>query len=114
MNPPKNTIWIPQVIAIALLLWALYPENPYGYYVFLRIVCFIVFGMLALIAFDRTHQAWVWVFGLTAIVYNPFIRIHLTREIWTWINVATIVLAVLSIFAISPLAKKQLFDILKG
>ena len=38
---------LPQVIGIAMLLWALNPENPYGYYVLLRIVMrhFCVLGL---------------------------------------------------------------------
>ena len=30
--------------------------------------------------------------GVTAVIYNPIVRIHLTREIWTAVNVVTIVL----------------------
>jgi len=43
----KKELWIPQAIAGAMLLWALYPENPYGYYVLLRWIvcpCFIYTG----------------------------------------------------------------------
>lgn len=98
----EKAIWIPQAVAVALLMWALYPENPYGYYVFLRMVCCGTFAFLAFIAFDRTQQAWAWIFGLTAVVYNPFIRIHLDRETWSWINVGTIAVAVVSILTLNP------------
>jgi hypothetical protein len=40
---------------------------------------------------------WVWVLGVTAIVNNPILRVHLTREIWSVVNVATIVIALWSI-----------------
>ena len=83
-----------------MLIWALNPSNPYGYYVLLRWVCSAVFGYLALQAFDQKQQGWVCVLGLVAALYNPIIPVHLTREIWSVINVVTIGIAVASIFAV--------------
>lgn len=92
-------IWIPQIIAIVMLLWALNPDNPYGYYTFLRLVCFAVFAYLAFMAFKLgLHDGWVWLSAIAAIVYNPIIRVHFTREIWSIINVFTIGIAIVSIF----------------
>ena len=53
---------------------------------------------LALQALTLEKIGWVWVFGVTAIIYNPIIRVHGTQEMWSIINIATIVLAVVSIF----------------
>ena len=94
-------IWIPQVIASIMLLWALNPDNPYGYYILLRWVCCGIFAFLAVRTYENEEkQGWVWILGITAVVYNPIIRIHLTREIWSIINVITIGVAVASIFGI--------------
>ena len=93
-------IWIPQLIACLMLLWALIPVNPYGYYILLRLVCCGIFAYLAYQAFIQEQQGWTWVLGITAVLYNPVIRIHLNREIWSVINVATITIAVASIFVI--------------
>ena len=90
-------IWIPQAIAVVMLLWALNPENPYGYYILLRWVCCAAFAYLAIKAFAQEKEGWVWVLGVTAVVYNPVIRIHLTREIWSVINVVTIIVAAISV-----------------
>jgi uncharacterized membrane protein YwzB len=76
-----------------MLLWALYPGNPYGYYVLLRWVCCAAFAYLALQALSLEKQGWVWVLGITAVVYNPVVRIHLNREIWSVVNVITICIA---------------------
>lgn len=86
-------IWIPQAIATPFLLWALYPDNPYGYYILLRWICCAVFAFLALQSFAQEKQGWVWVLGITAVIYNPLIRIHLTRELWSVINLITIGIA---------------------
>ena len=92
-------IWIPQVVATLMLLWALNPENPYAYYILLRWVCCSLFAFLAVQAIAQEKQGWAWTLGTTAVVYNPILRIHLTREIWSVVNVVTIIIAVASIFA---------------
>jgi hypothetical protein len=90
-------IWLPQIIASLMLLWALNPRNPYGYYILLRFVCCGVFAFLTLQALAHKMHGWTWVFGITALLYNPFFRVHLTREIWSLVNVVTIVIAAASI-----------------
>ena len=95
-------IWIPQTIVSAMLLWALNPENPYGYYIILRWVCCGVFAFLAVQALAREMQGWTWVLGITAFVYNPIFRVHLTREIWSAVNIVTILIAIVSIFQMHP------------
>jgi len=93
-------IWVPQLVAAVMLLWALNPENPYGYYILLRWVCCGIFAYLAFRSLDHRQQGWVWVLGITAALYNPIFRVHLTREIWSAVNVVTIVIAVASVFAL--------------
>ena len=36
LNPLTDDLYLVVLIAIGMLLWALIPTNPYGYYVFLR------------------------------------------------------------------------------
>lgn len=99
--------WIPQVVASIMLLWALNPANPYAYYIILRWVCFGIFLYLALEALENAKQGWVWVLGITALVYNPIFRVHLNRELWSIINVVTIGIAVISIFSLKVKNKKN-------
>ena len=93
-------IWIPQVIVIVLLLLALNPDNPYGYYIFLRWVCCAAFVYLALHALTLEKSGWVWILGVTAVIYSPIFRVPGTRDMWSLINLATIGLAVASIFVL--------------
>jgi hypothetical protein len=79
-----------------MLLWALNPDNPYGYYILLRWVCCGVFAYLAFKAVGQERQGWVWVLGISAALYNPLVPVHLTREIWSVVNVVTIAIAVAS------------------
>ena len=73
------------MLVAALLPW------PYGYYNFLR---FCVCGAAAFLAYQQwTHDdaasKWVVVLGAIALLYNPLVPIHLTREIWSVLNVVT-------------------------
>lgn len=79
-----------------MLLWAFNPDNPYGYYILLR---FMLCGTCAYLAFHASEiksDKWVWILGVTAVIYNPILRIHLTREIWSVINIATIIILVIT------------------
>jgi len=92
---------IPQIIVILMLLWALNPHNPYGYYTFLRLVCCGVFCYLVFVAVVEKMTVWAWLFGITALIYNPFVVVHFTRNIWSVINVITIGVAIVSIAVFS-------------
>jgi len=81
-----------------MLLLALNPSNPYGYYTLLRWVICGIFAFLALRAHDEGKKEWVWLLGITAGVYNPLIPLHLGREIWLLANLVTIGVAIASIF----------------
>jgi flagellar basal body-associated protein FliL len=70
----KKKIWIPQIIAVLMLVIALNPENPYGYYVLLRIVCCGVFGYLAVMAYSQEKKEWTWILWITAFIYNQILE----------------------------------------
>jgi hypothetical protein len=93
----KKQLWIPQVICIIMLLWALNPGNPYAYYTLLHWVCCGVFAYLAFQSFEQKKQGWVWLLGMTALLYNPIFRVHLNRALWSVVNVVTIIILITSI-----------------
>jgi len=91
--------WIPQAVIILLLLLAFNPGNPYGYYIGLRWACFACFSFLAYRAYETKMTDWLWTMAFTALLYNPFFRVSLGREIWYVVNGITIGIAIFSIFA---------------
>jgi FtsH-binding integral membrane protein len=91
---------VPQVLAIGMLLWAFNPDNPYVYYILLRWICCGVFAYLAVQSWERHKKGWVWILGIAALIYNPIIRVYLTRGIWQVVNVITISVAVSSIYVL--------------
>lgn len=85
-----NTQNLVIAVAVALLAWAMMPINPYGYYMFLRVVICGVLAYLAWRALDGKESGWVFLFGFGAILYNPIATVSLTRGLWTVINLLTI------------------------
>jgi uncharacterized membrane protein YccC len=74
------------VLASVVLLLALGPW-PYGYYQLLRVVVFAA-GVFAAISFWQREQALAVGLLLCAVIFNPFLPIHLNREIWSVLNIA--------------------------
>tara|TARA_B100001057_G_scaffold429013_1_gene454863 strand:- start:34 stop:345 length:312 start_codon:yes stop_codon:yes gene_type:complete len=77
------------VVSTVALGVALLPL-PYAYYMLLRVGICGVFAYLAYTASQSNKQGLAWVLGITAVIYNPFAPLHLGREVWTMINLATI------------------------
>lgn len=78
------------IIPVIVLLVALAPGHPYRYFIVLRwVVCA---GALLFVAMFHSHQLhrWMYGFGFIAFLYNPIIRVHLTRDIWMVLNMLTI------------------------
>ena len=93
-----------QVIVIPMLLVALIPGTPYGYYILLRWVCCAMFIDLACrcsaLTRSESTQTLMVVLALLALVYNPIFKVELNRDIWSIINVISIVVTVLALVTI--------------
>lgn len=103
----KQRIWIPQLIAILMLLWALYPDNPYGYYNLLRVICCAVCVYLCVQGIVLENKTWPWILGVTAVIYNPIIPVKMARAIWTVVNILTIIMLGVSVFVLKRNGQKQ-------
>lgn len=79
------------IAPIAALAWGMGSGNPYGYYVFLRVVvCFCAVVFAAICSGYKREGLWL-LFAAICVLYNPFIPFHLSRGLWQFINIATIV-----------------------
>lgn len=94
-NKKKNIILL---IAIIFLLLAMIEGWPYGFFTMLRFVVFAISAYVAWMAYEAKKEKWVWIFGFLAVLFNPFIVIHLSREIWSIIDFIVGVFLILSIF----------------
>jgi hypothetical protein len=77
----KALVVIP-AIAAAMCVIAMLPGLPYGYFTLLRvIVCgAAVFGAFNL--FERKVEGLAWACVVVAVLFNPFIKVHLGRDAW--------------------------------
>jgi len=103
---PGHVTWL-KIATILLLGFALAP-NPYGFYVLLRWLSCPVFLYLALSAYEAKSRSWVWLYGVSAGLYNPIMPPHLGRNIWSVVNIATIVLLFISFARDNLKANKNL------
>lgn len=74
-------------VSVIMLLLALLDGWQYGFFTFLRFVVFATCGYVAYLALTAEQNSfWVWALGGIAVLFNPFIPIYLTREVWVVID----------------------------
>jgi len=86
-----------RLIAAIMLFWAL-SDNPYGYYTLLRWVVFMVMGIMAFTAYKQEKEPWAWSFTFAAILFNPLFPIHLSRNIWAFLDIFASIFIFISLF----------------
>lgn len=82
---------IPLFILSILLLLCLLPM-PYGYYMLVRFVSMVAFGVMAYRYYTQSKVALTVTFASLALLFQPFIKIALGRTIW---NVVDVIVAIL-------------------
>lgn len=88
---------IVRVIAVTLLFLAL-GQHPYGFYKILRFVVCGVAAYGAYFAIELERKNWAWSLGIVAILFNPFIPVHLDRYTWAIIDVIVAFVLIVSLF----------------
>lgn len=70
------------MLFLALARW------PYEYYVILRILVFFCAGFLAIKEFQLKSMGWCFALVGLALLFNPFVPVHLTRTTWAILDMA--------------------------
>jgi hypothetical protein len=73
-------------IAFALLVVAVAGVQIHGLFVFLRWFCFLAFAFSVVASVRLMRPVWAWVFAMEAVLFNPFVQIHLKRGLWQAID----------------------------
>lgn len=73
-------------VASAAMIMAVI-DFPYAYYQLLRFIAFFAFGIAAYLSFNASEKIIPFVLGFMAIVFNPFIKIYLGRDLWMIVDV---------------------------
>jgi hypothetical protein len=85
-------------IVLAILLFVCLLDMPYGFYQFVRFVALIGFAILAFQSLQEGRQMEVIIYALLAILFQPFLKIALGRELWNVIDVIVGASLIVSIF----------------
>ncbi len=85
-------------IALAILMFLCLLDMPYGFYQFVRFVALIGFGILAYQANQVQKQTEMIVFGALALLFQPFFKIALGREIWNIVDVIVALGLIITLF----------------
>jgi len=93
----KATNILAATVPAFLLLVATFSRQPYGFYTFLRIAVCASAIYLSWYSNQINKGAWLWIFVFVALLFNPVIPVHLTRNVWVLIDLATALVFVSSI-----------------
>ena len=85
-------------IVLAILLFLCLLDMPYGFYEFVRFVALIGFAILAYQVLQEGRQTEVIIYAVLAILFQPFFKIALGRDLWNVVDVLVGVCLVVSVF----------------
>ena len=77
------------LLAVALLICLM--PMPYGYYILIRYISTIVFGVMAYGYFQKKQKKLYVITLCLALLFQPFFKIPLGREIWNFVDVVVAV-----------------------
>ena len=98
--------FIPSVISIIMLLGS-FLDWPYAYYQILRFVVCGSAAYIAYLAYESERNWGIWLFGAIALLFNPLAPIHLSREIWQYIDIIVVGIFTCSIFILKKSISKK-------
>ncbi|CAG2534044.1 hypothetical protein MAR621_03968 [Maribacter dokdonensis] len=90
---------------LALLFFLCLLDMPYGYFQLVRFLALAGFGFLAYKANEEDKSEQVFIYVALALLFQPFYKIALGREIWNMVDVVVGVGLLISIF----IKNKKLF-----
>ena len=85
-------------IFLSILLFLCLADMPYGFYQFVRFPAMIGFGILAFQSAESENKSFLIIYGALAILFQPFFKIALGRELWNIVDVIVGVVLIISLF----------------
>lgn len=93
-------------IALVVLFLLCLADFPYGFYQLVRFIGSIGLGYLAYAAYQQENKVDMIVFGALALLFQPFAKITLGRELWNIIDVGAAIYLLVSVFKSKGSSKK--------
>ena len=94
-------------IGLAILLLLCLADMPYGYYQFVRFISLVGFAILAYQAYQQNNQTETIIYSALALLFQPFFKISLGRELWNVIDVVVGIGLLVSIFFKNKLSNEK-------
>ena len=92
----KKTIVIKVILSILLVVCVF--DMPYGFYQLVRFIALVGFGILAFNANQENKKTELIIYVSLALLFQPFMKISLGRDLWNIIDVIIAVALVSSLF----------------
>jgi hypothetical protein len=94
-------------IALAILFFLCLLKLPYGYYQLVRFLALIGFAYLAYQANQENNNTAAIIYAALALLFQPFFKIALGRELWNIVDVVVAIGLLLTIFINKPLTNNK-------
>ena len=85
-------------IITILMLFIAVGNLSYSYYQILRFIVCGVSGYMTYLAFQKKKKFWIWIFGITTILFNPISPIYLEKDIWVIVDIFIAITLFISLF----------------
>ena len=85
-------------IVLGILFFLCLTDMPYGFYQFVRFAGLIGFAILAYQANQQGRQSEMIIYGGLALLFQPFFKISLGRQMWNVVDVVVGIGLLISIF----------------
>lgn len=85
-------------ITLAFLFFLCLAKMPYGYYQFVRFAGLVGFAILGFRANQNGRQTDMILYGGLALLFQPFFKIALGRQMWNVVDVVVGIVLLISIF----------------
>jgi hypothetical protein len=85
-------------VSLSLLFFLCLADMPYGYYQFVRLAGLVGFAILAYKAHQQGKQTEMIIYSGLALLFQPFFKIALGREMWNIVDVVVGIGLLISIF----------------
>jgi len=64
-------------------------------------------GIMAFTAFKQDEEPWAWSFAIATILFNPLFPIHLSRNIWAFLDIIAGLFIIISIYFVRGNLKER-------
>jgi hypothetical protein len=102
----KNSATIMKIALMILMLLCLI-DMPFGYYQLVRFIALIGFSILAYQEFKNEVIPLAITYAGLALLFQPFFKITLGRELWNGIDVIVSIALLISVFIKNPSIKSK-------